>query len=347
MTSKRLGRRQQRLLFMAFEQLAVLLRSGLPLSSALEIVQFQYKQRPVNRCLSAMQQAIASGRPMTSGLQQLSLRLPAALIGWLDLAEQSGQLADVLDNLVTEFKHSDSQQRQLRKILQYPLLVLSVAMAVTLMLLIWVLPQFTALFTEQQLPALTRYLLLAGRTLQQYGLVLLAAATVLLAALLLLRRLLPGRWQALLLRVPGLGELVRLARLQQLFLPLSLLLSAGMPAVTALQQVQRSSHWQLTKTQLQTVQQAINSGASWSLAFSQAGLQQPLLLAYLKTGEQSGLMAEMMNNLANDLRQQLQQRSEQWLSLAEPLLMLLLGGIIGTLLVAMYLPIFNLGQHLS
>ncbi|WP_404401479.1 type II secretion system F family protein [Idiomarina seosinensis] len=347
MKRRTMGRRRQRLLFRALQQLAILLRSGLPLNSALGIVQSQYKQGPVTDCLQAMQQAIAEGRTMSSGLRQLRWQLPAALTSWLDLAEQSGQLAKILENLVTEFQYADNQRRQLRKIIQYPLLVLAVSVAVTLILLIWVLPQFASLFTEQQLPALTRSLLSASRRVDEYGIWLVIILVISSFTLAGIRRLAPGLCQKWLLRLPGIGKLVRLARLQQLFLPLSLLLSSGMPAVTALQQVARTSPWQPTKTELNRVQLAINAGESWSAAFAQAGLRQPLLLAYLKTGEQSGLIAEMMHNLATDLAHQLQQASEQWLKLAEPLLMLILGGIIGTLLVAMYLPIFNLGQHLS
>ncbi|MGM0525279.1 MAG: type II secretion system F family protein [Pseudomonadota bacterium] len=339
--------KQQKLLIDALQQLSVLLKSGLSLSAALAIAKSQYRQPQVLGCLTAMHQAIEHGQSMSSGLRQLPLKLPKGLTGYLDLAEQSGRLPEVLDNLSTEFFQSDQQRKQLRKALQYPLIVLFVAIVVSALLLIWVLPQFTALFVNTQLPALTRYLLAASDWLQHYGLLVLVASTGVITAIIAVKAHLPKLWQRLLLKLPIIGKLLELSRLQQIFLRLSLTLASGMPALSAIEQVKQSSYCYLTQQQLALLQHSIINGEGWCQGFEQLGINHPLIAAYLKTGEQSGLMSDMMKNLANHLEAQLRARSEQLTSLAEPLLMLLLGGIIGLLLLAMYLPIFSMGQHIT
>jgi len=338
---------QQKLLVDALQQLSVLLRSGLSLSAALSIAKSQYRQPLVLRCLTAMHQSIDRGQSMSSGLRQLPLKLPKGLTGYLDLAEHSGRLPEVLDNLAIEFFQSDQQRKQLRKALRYPLIVLFVAIAVSALLLIWVLPQFTALFADTQLPALTRYLLAGSDWLQHYGLQLLVVSGGAIAVISAIKMRLPKLWQTFLLKLPVVGKLLELSRLQQIFLRLSLTLASGMPALSAIEQVKQSSYCYLTQQQLTILQQSITNGEGWCQGFEHLGINHPLIAAYLKTGEQSGLMSDMMKNLATHLSAQLSARAEQLTSLAEPLLMLLLGGIIGLLLLAMYLPIFNMGQHIT
>lgn len=175
----------------------------------------------------------------------------------------------------------------------------------------------------------------------------MAIVTVIVLGLALLRQYSAKGWQALLLRLPIFGKLLELARLQQLFLRLSLSLQVGMPALQAIQQVQRASYWQRCHQQLAHIHHLISEGTCWTDAFTIISHQYPLANAYIVTGEQSGLLDKMLQSLAADLQRQLQARTNAWLNNVEPLLMLVLGGIIGTLLLAMYLPIFTLGQQLN
>lgn len=332
-------------LMMGFEHLAKLLASGLPLLSALQVTIAQSQQPLIQQTFRCFSNNVANGQPLHHPDANLPRCLPGSMIGFLTLAEQSGQFAGVIQHMVTEFKHNHQQRQQLLKAVRYPLAILAITLVIASGLLFFVLPQFTALFGQQQLPGLTRMLLSLRDSMSQYGMLLLAIICSMLCLLIALKRYSPKYWQQLARVMPLFGSLTELARLQQLFQRLSLLLSAGMNATSALTLCADSSAWVRTRQQCKTITTAIASGHSWLPAFQAAGINDALVVAYLTTGEQTGRIDTMMAELAKQLADRLTHQSQQQLGLIQPLLMLVLGGIIGTLLLAMYLPIFNLGQQ--
>ncbi|AVJ55144.1 hypothetical protein C5610_01810 [Idiomarina sp. OT37-5b] len=336
---------QQQQLIAAFEQLALLIDSGLPLRAALFVVHSQLSSATIQQCFATFIATVDDGLPLHKAANHLPRRLPAAMFGYLQLAEQSGQFATVLQHMVQDYQQRQQQRRLLLQAIRYPAAIFAVAIVVTVVLLVWVLPQFTALFQTQQLPMLTQALLQLSALMQQHGLTMLAVSVSTVLLFSAIRRYHPQLWQRLLLRLPIVGPLLRLARTQQLFAQLSLLLRAGMAATAALQLVAASSPWFRTRADCGAIGSAIEQGKSWSIAIAEQRLDNTLINAYLKTGEQTGRIDDMMTRLAAELGRRFAHQCAQRLGLIQPLLMLSLGGIIGTLLLAMYLPIFNIGQQ--
>ena len=342
---RHINSKQRLLLIQGFDQLATLIGCGLSLHNALQVVHAQIQEPTVKRCFYSFISTVNEGLPLVHAAEQLPMKLPMALVGYLRLAEQSGQFSLVIENMVIEFNNAEQQRQQIVTAIRYPAAILLMSIVITAMLLIFVLPKFTALFSVDALPALTRSLLNLSTFLQQHGAMLLLLTGGIALLLAVLRHFFLHRWQQLLLCLPLIGPLLSQARIQQLFQRLALLLSSGMTAIEALQLCGDSSPWQLTKSNCQYLSRAIADGQSWSTALTQIQLQTPLIMAYVSTGEQTGRIDDMLSRLATQLNQQLNQQYRQRIGLIQPLLMLLLGGIIGTLLLAMYLPIFTLGQQ--
>lgn len=334
-------------LFLSMRHLALLLNSGLNLSTAVTVLIAQQQRKRVKTLLSHWHDQLQSGISLHQAAQQLNDRWPSSLLGYLAVGEQTGQLPTALNYAVDEFEQAKQQRQLLIKAVRYPAIISLFAIVISIGLLVWVLPQFTTMFGQQQLPWLTQQLLILADGVKKWGYSIVAIVTVIVLGLALLRQYSAKGWQALLLRLPIFGKLLELARLQQLFLRLSLSLQVGMPALQAIQQVQRASYWQRCHQQLAHIHHLISEGTCWTDAFTIISHQYPLANAYIVTGEQSGLLDKMLQSLAADLQRQLQARTNAWLNNVEPLLMLVLGGIIGTLLLAMYLPIFTLGQQLN
>lgn len=337
--------RQQRLLIAAFEQLSLLLDSGLSMRSALQVITAQTHDKVIQQIFQIFAQTINQGLPLHRANAQLPVLMPVAITGYLQLAEQSGQFGSVITHMVEEFHHADRQRKTIITAVRYPVAILSLSVIISTGLLVFVLPQFTALFGINQLPALTRTLLGLSSWLSRHGLELLLV--LVLAILLggLARRYFQRLWQRSLRSLPLFGPLLEQIRQQQLFHRLALLQAAGMSAVAAIQLCGNSSRWLKTRHDCTRLATLIADGNAWSVALKQIGLNQPLTEAYISTGEQTGRIDFMMNKLAQQLADDVRRRSHQLIGMIQPLLMLSLGGIIGVILLAMYLPIFTLGQQ--
>lgn len=336
---------QQRQLIDGFDQLATLVDSGLPLRSALHVVATQSRDKIIKQTFERLFITVTEGLPLHQTAHQLPRQLSVSMIGYLQLAEHSGQFVMVLNNMVAEFNVADKQRRDIIAAVRYPIAILLMSIVISIGLLVFVLPNFTALFGVNELPQLTRSLLRFSSLLQQHGSALALSVIVVIVGLLLTRRYLTMQWQQLLFCLPILGRLFRERRKQQLFQRLALLLGSGMTAVNALTLTAEVSPWLRTRYECRLLAKAIANGNSWSLALQAISSDDPLVSAYITTGEQTGRIDSMMQRLARQLHERLQQRFRLLIGLIQPLLMLLLGGIIGTLLLAMYLPIFNLGQQ--
>ncbi|RUO71876.1 type II secretion system F family protein [Idiomarina ramblicola] len=327
------------------QQTASLLASGLALSEALRHSICETQSKGLRWLIEDCIRHIERGLSFSRALADYKSWLPEADINAIAWAEQTGKLADSLNQLQRLAERQQQLKKQLGKAMRYPVIVLVVAAVVCLMMVGWVLPSFAQLFGEGELPWLTATLLNASAVLREQAVIIISLISVVAGVIIVIRNKAPLLWQQALARLPIIGQLLQDNQLQQLFHRLAVALHAGIETRQALSSAQSSLTWLPHRLALQRVRQQLESGNGWVDSFRTSALDDPRTLSFLKVAEQSGKIDNAFSALADFRQQRFEQNCERLIGLAEPLLMVVLGGIIGTLLVAMYLPLFSMGQH--
>jgi len=342
---------QPRLALRLFSQeLAVLLEAGIPLLEALQTLREKDGSSAADSPLDMVIAALREGQPVSAALARAPRDFDPLFVALVAASERSGQLATTLRDHAAYLGWVQALAGQLRAALVYPLLLLGAGGAVILFLLLFVLPRFAGVFDGlgRDLPMASRWLidlgvLAAAHPGAAIGLALAGPALALVASRWpALRRAL----QAALWRSPGLGPRLRLVALARLYRALSLTLSAGVPATGALQLVAGVLPVPLQPA-LQQVLLQVRSGQRLSASLQAQGLATPVAWRMLRVGESSGEVPAMLQRAASFHDEQIARLSELVTRLVNPLLMLVMGVVIGGIVVLMYLPIFTLMEQVQ
>ena len=339
-------------------QLATLLQAAVPLKHSLQILLQNCTNIALNQWLRLLLRDIERGLAFSQALEQQGLYLTYQERQLIQVGEMTGKLAEVCHEIAQHKQQTLALQRKIQKILLYPVLVLGISLILTILLLLFIVPQFTAMYDNNraQLPAFTQLLLTLSQGLQNYWLALLIV--VVLTSILIRFRLKQSPWfhrqkTRLINSIPLLNHIIQLSRLVSFSHSLFLMLQAGIPLNQALQSfLPKQQSWQ-TKPQLQgdlvliaEVQSAlhwIQQGYPFSASVS-GQIFPPAAQQMLQVGEQSGQLPKMLQFIANDHQQQLDHQIDLLSQMLEPLLMVIIGGLIGLIMLGMYLPIFNMGS---
>lgn len=331
-------------------QLGSLLQAGIPILQALERVE-EGLIRPEERALvKRVHDQVEAGQPLSQACSLFPKAFPTLVLELLRAGETSGRLDQVLLRAASHLEDQLALQRKLRNAALYPSIVFLVAMAVSVLLLTYVVPQFAELFQSQglHLPALTAGVVATSVFLQNFGAWLLIALLGMAALTWRSReawlpRIKP-KLDPLWLRLPVLGPIVRTAQVARFARTLETLLQAGVPILTALQrssQVLTSQPYQAAVAHLRT---RVEQGQALAVGLQQNALFPSLVVQFVKTGEESGQLTVLLARLADTYEAELRQQLDRFTTLAEPILILLISTIVGILVIAMYLPIFQMGQ---
>ncbi|AMQ94354.1 type II secretion system protein F [Aggregatibacter actinomycetemcomitans] len=339
-------------------QLATLLRAAVPLKNSLQILLQNCTNIALNRWLRCLLQEIESGLAFSQALEQQGLYLTYQERQLIQVGEMTGKLAAVCHEIAQHKQQALALQRKIQKILLYPLLVLGISLILTALLLLFIVPQFAAMYdsSNAQLPVFTQVLLALSQGLQDYWFALLMFIALTVA--LIRFRLKHSPWlnrqkNRLINSIPLLNRIVQLSRLVGFSRSLFLMLQAGIPLNQALQSfLPKQQSWQskpqqqgdwLLITEVQSALHWIQQGYPFSASVS-GQIFPPAAQQMLQVGEQSGQLPKMLQFIANDHQQQLDHQIDLLSQMLEPLLMVIIGGLIGLIMLGMYLPIFNMGS---
>ena len=332
-------------------QLATLIRAGVPILAAFEIIARSQERPETTRLLLQIRSDLQTGTSLTSALARhpdLFDHLTCTLVA---AGEQSGQL-DVMLTRIADYQEKMLAIRgKLRGALTYPVAILAVALLVTLMMLIYVVPAFENSFSSfgAALPLPTRLIIDGSTAIRESGPVLTLVLLALGSGLWQQWRRREAwqkatdRWR---LTLPVFGSLYRRAALARWSRTLASLYGAGIPLLDTLEAAGNATGNRLFQHASQTLRQKISQGDSLSRALARQPVFTPLLIQMVSIGEESGTLDSMLNKVADIYDREVDDTVAQLGTLMEPLLMLILGGLIGGLVIAMYLPIFQLGSVL-
>ncbi len=329
-------------------QLATLVRSGLPVEEALRAVSEQTDRPRLKSMMMAVRSRVVEGHTLADGLGDFPHVFPELFRATVAAGEQSGHLDVVLERLGDYTENRQQMRQKIQLALFYPLLLTSVAILVVTGLLTYVVPQVVQVFTNihQELPVLTRALIAFSDFLRAWGILLLILLVgVITGVVRLLKR--PGprkRFHRMLLSVPLVAKLVRGLNTTRFARTFSILTASGVPVLEALRISAQVMGNMPMREAVEEATGRVREGASLYSALSKSGYFPPMTVHLIASGEASGRLEEMLERAADHQDREMETLNAAILGLFEPLLILVMGGVVLIIVLAILLPIFDLNQ---
>lgn len=330
-------------------QLATLLGAGMALLQCLQLMRQSAAHTGLRDLLDQLLVDLEAGLALSAAMRKHPAVFPPLYGHMVEAGEASGQLDTLLERLASDLEKAQALRSKVRAAMVYPSVVLAVAVGVVVLVMVAVVPSFESVFASfgAQLPAPTRMVMALSRGLVEHGLLALALGLGLAAAWVHRWRrseALQRRAQALLLRVPVLGALLHQAAVARWSRTLSGLLAAGLPLVDAMDSARGAAGYFAYADACTRLREDLARGGSLHAAMKATGLYSPMVLQMCAVGEESGALDRMLAKVAQSHEREVDDRVAGLSSLLEPVVILFLGLIIGGLVIALYLPIFQMGQ---
>jgi general secretion pathway protein F len=347
---KRLAARERFPLNLFSRELLALLSSGLALVEAIQTLEEKESRPETKRVLAEVLRHLYEGESFSAAIAHQPAVFPPLYVATVRASERTSDLPQALTRYVAYQEQIELVRKKVISASVYPLLLLGLGALVALFLLGYVTPRFSALYADnlERLPFASRVLMHWGEFVEAHALKAGLLVLALLAGLVYVATLPAVRaWLGRLAwRLPGLGEHLRIFHLTRFYRTVGMLLGGGIPVVSALEMASGLLHPEL-RGRLALAGADIREGKSISQAMDRAGLTTPVALRMLRVGEKSGRMGEMMEAVATFHDEETGRYVEWFTRLFEPILMAVIGLIIGLIVVLLYLPIFELAGSLE
>ncbi|RLV58626.1 type II secretion system F family protein [Parashewanella curva] len=334
---------------MITRQIATMLSAGVPLVTTIEMLAKGHEKPKMRTLLGTILNELQSGVPLSDALRPHSRYFDDLYVDLVAAGEHSGALDTVFDRIATYREKSEALKSKIKKAMFYPIAVIIVAIAVTIGLLLFVVPQFEEIFRGfgAELPAFTQMVLGISRWLQEWWWVFAIGIIAGIIAFVNAHRKsqkFRDQIDAYLLKIPLIGEILHKGAMARFARTLATTFAAGVPLIEGLESAAGASGNAVYRKALLKVRQEVMTGMQMNMALRTTKLFPDMLVQMVMIGEESGALDDMLNKLANIYEMQVDDAVDGLSSLIEPILMVVIGGIVGALIVAMYLPIFQMGQ---
>jgi type IV pilus assembly protein PilC len=331
-----------------FRQLSTMMAAGVPLVQSFDIIGRGHEHAGMRELILKIKADVESGMTLSDSLAKHPIHFDALVVSLVNAGEQAGVLESLLDNIATYKEKTEALKAKIKKALFYPTAVIIVAMIVTSILLIFVVPQFEDLFSNfgADLPAFTRMVVSLSEFMQTYWWlilgVLLGTGIGFLQAKKRSRKF-SRSLDRLILKLPVVGPIMHKAAVARYARTLSTMFAAGVPLVEALESVAGATGNVVYSDAVLMIRDSVATGQQLQFAMSQTGLFPNMVEQMVAIGEESGSLDSMLAKVADFFEQEVDDAVDALSSLLEPIIMSILGIVIGGLVVAMYLPIFKMG----
>jgi type IV pilus assembly protein PilC len=330
-------------------QLATMLEAGVPMVASFDIIGRGHDNPAMTELLMAIKTQIEGGLSLHEALAQHPRQFNELYVNLVAAGEQAGILDSVLGKLSVYLEKSEALKRKIRSALFYPAAVIAVGFIVTTILLVFVIPQFESLFKGfgADLPALTAWVVELSRGFRKWWwMVILGVAAAVVVAIQAHRRSERFRdfLDAAVLRIPLIGDIIRKGAVARFARTLSTMFGAGVPLVEAMDSVARAAGNVVFEKGIRRIRDDVATGSSLHVAMLNTNLFAHMVNQMVAIGEESGSLDHMLGKVADFYEDEVDQMVSRLTSLMEPLIMSVLGVIVGGLVIAMYLPIFKLAS---
>jgi type IV pilus assembly protein PilC len=330
-------------------QLATMLSAGIPLVQSFDIVGAGHEKASMQRLILDIKSDVEGGVSLHEALAKRPLYFDDLFVNLVEAGEQAGALETLLDKVATYKEKTEALKKKVKKALFYPTAVLVVAVIVTVILLVFVIPQFEELFQGfgADLPVFTQMVVNLSKFVQSKGLylaVILGAAGYFFAYSYKRSRKMRQKMDRLQLRLPIIGPIMRKAAIARFARTLSTMFAAGVPLVEAMESVAGATGNIVYEDATLAMRDEVATGTRLQRAMENTNLFPNMVVQMIAVGEEAGALDEMSGKVATFYEEEVDNAVDSMSSLLEPLIMAILGVLVGGLVIAMYLPIFNLGK---
>jgi type IV pilus assembly protein PilC len=330
-------------------QLATMLQAGIPLVQAFDIVATGHENPGMQKLLSAIKVDLESGTTLAESLAKHPLYFDKLFVNLVHSGEQSGALENLLDKIATYKEKTEAIKKKIKKALTYPAAVVVVAIIVTAVLLVFVIPQFESLFQGfgADLPAFTQFVVGLSLFVRSNGWAIILGAVAAAMTFGYFKKRSPKFNEFLdrmILKIPVIGEIMRKAAIARFTRTLSTMFAAGVPLVEAMESVAGATGNIVYEKATLEIRTEVATGQRLQRAMEATELFPNMVIQMVAVGEESGSLDEMCAKVADFYERDVDDAVDNLSSLLEPMIMAILGVLVGGLVIAMYLPIFKLGS---
>ena len=326
-------------------QLATLLRSGVPLIQCFEIIASQSNDKFFQATLREISEDIQSGSVLSKAIEKQGEKFPTMLSKMVAIGEETGDLAAIVERLANQYESDNRIRARVKGALTYPLVLLSVALIAAVFMLVKIVPQFAEIFNQlsTELPGLTKMLMSVSDFLtQKWYLAIMIIPTVVILFIRFMRTPKAKRWlDTKKLTMKPIANPVQKMMSAQFARTLHTLVASGIPIVPALESTKQNINNVIVKEAIDEISLGIQKGKGLSEQMKNYPFFPNLLVSMISIGEASGNLEEMLSKTADYYDEELDAAIGQLMTMLEPIMILLVGGIIGVIVMALYAPMFG------
>ena len=327
-------------------QFSTMIDSGLPLVQCLDILASQQDNKTFQEVLFKVKESVESGSTFADALGKHPKAFDSLFVNLVAAGEIGGILDTILTRLAAYIEKSMKLKKQIKGAMVYPITIMSIAVVVVGVILIFVIPTFAKMFTEfgGVLPAPTRFVIALSNFLVKYFLVLIGGFYAIVWAIKKYYSTPSGQKNIdrMALKAPIVGPLIRKVSVAKFTRTLGTMVSSGVPIMDGLEIVAKTAGNKIVEEAIYSVRQAISEGKTMAEPLAACGVFPPMVVQMIAVGEATGAMDAMLNKIADFYDDEVDDAVGAMTAMMEPLLMVFLGTTVGGLVVAMYLPIFKL-----
>jgi type IV pilus assembly protein PilC len=342
------GRVKAKVLTTFTRQLATLVDAGLPLLRGLRVLEKQEKNVTLKNIIGELSLAIEGGSTFSEGLAQHPKVFNRLYVNMVKAGELGGVLEVVLNRLSEFMEKAQKIKGKVIAAMFYPVAVMVVAVVIMTVLMIWVIPQFEEVFkgmlSGEQLPAFTRLVLGTSRAIKNHFLVTAGCIAVVVIIFMLIIRTKVGRrvFDKIKLKMPVLGPVVSKVAISRFTRTLGTLVSSGVPILQALTIVKETSGNVIVGNAVSAVHESVKEGETITAPLEASGVFPPMVISMVDVGEQTGALPEMLLKIADNYDEEVDNAVAAMTSLLEPIMIVILAVIVGSIVIAMFLPLIAL-----
>lgn len=330
-------------------QLATMMSAGVPLLQAFDIIGEGFDNPNMRKLVDDIKQDVAAGNSLANSLRKQPQYFDDLYCNLVDAGEQSGALETLLDRVATYKEKTEALKKKIKKAMTYPAAVIVVAIVVSAILLIKVVPQFQSVFEGfgAQLPAFTLFVIGISEILQEWWLLVLGGLFVLGFVLRHFYKKSEKFRDATdrgLLKIPLIGSILYKSAIARYARTLATTFAAGVPLVDALDSVAGATGNVVFRNAVEKIKADVSTGMQLNFSMRTTGVFSSMAIQMTAIGEESGSLDEMLSKVATFYEDEVDSMVDNLTTLMEPMIMAVLGVLVGGLIIAMYLPIFQLGS---
>ncbi len=330
-------------------QIATMLGAGVTLIQSLEMIAQGHAKQSMRKMLGEITSEVQAGIPLSSALRKHPDYFDDLYCDLVETGEQSGALETIYDRIAVYKEKAEALKSKIKKAMFYPIAVVVVAFIVTTILLVFVVPQFEEIFSSfgAELPAFTQLVLGISRFVQDFGVFIaigMAAFGYFFVRAYKKSPALRDKVDANILKLPVVGEILKKASIARFTRTLSTTFAAGVPLIGALESAAGAAGNAIYRDAILFIRKEVSGGMQMHTAMRATAVFPDMVTQMIAIGEESGAVDDMLSKIASIYEAEVDDMVDGLTSLLEPIIMAVLGVVIGGLIVAMYLPIFQMGN---